>query len=65
MSFNQLTSLPSEIGNLINLTTLGLTDNPIKILPNSILISPGDAEGDYYSGFTHIPQWNHYVDIIL
>jgi len=55
VSFNQLTSLPVKISNLINLTTLGLNDNPIRILPDSIVINPGDAEGDYYSEFTHLP----------
>ncbi len=60
---NQLMSLPPEIGQLTQLTTLDLTNNPIRILPDSV--QSGDAEGDYYSGFTRLPKWNHPVNVIL
>ncbi len=62
---NQLTRLrrPPEIGQLTKLRRLELRNNPIKILPNSVVINPGEEA--YYAGFIRLPKWSQHVDIYL
>ncbi len=65
LSNNQLTRLrrPPEIGRLTQLMHLYLDNNPIKILPNSVVINPGEEA--YYTGFVQLPKWRQRVNVYL